>query len=348
MMDHEIAMLTKPGLEGRLLDDFGGLIALVTAEECGVLSQLIKGPVPLQDLSLPRSQGPLLIAMLSNAGLIIRRIDGRFALAPYFAAMPERGISALIARAKFTLMATQDILDGRRAFFTDPGEFMSGARTYGFFCYDRAHGTKLSNIQDTEAWVAYVTALSEAETPVLAPRIPLDGCSAMLEIGGNTGLFTLSLLDLWPNLRATILDLPAVCEIGRKYVEGEPNADRLSFHAGDARKEEWPDVAGQQVDAVCFKSVLHDWDDTSAQEMLTEAAQILPPGGRVIVCERGQVEAGLVSSGISVATNLIFAPFYRAPDWYEAYFRKLGLTVLPRQTVRLDMDFHIVAAEKPE
>lgn len=347
-MDHDITMLAEPSLEGRLLNDFVGLVAFVTAEECGLLSQLIEGPVALQDLRLPRTHGSLLIAMLSNAGLISERIDGRFALKPYFAAMPEHGISALLTRAKFTLMATQDILDGRRAFFTNPAEFMSGARTYGFFCYDRAHGTKLSNIQDSEPWVAYVTALSEAEAPILAPRMPLDGCSAMLEIGGNTGQFTLSLLDLWPNLRATILDLPAVCEIGRKYVEGEPNADRLSFHAGDARKEEWPNVAGQQIDAVCFKSVLHDWDDNSAQEMLTKAAKILPPGGRVIVCERGQVEADLVSSGISAAANLIFAPFYRAPDWYESYFRGLGLTVLPRQTVRIDMDFHIVAAEKPE
>ena len=347
-MEHEITMLAEPSLEGRLLDDFVGLVALITAEECGLLTQLIEGPVALQDFRLPRTQGPLLIAMMEKSGLLIKRLDDRFALVPYLAAMPEREIAALIVRAKFTLMATRDMLDGRRAFFSDPRGFMEGARTYGFFCYDRAHGTKLSNIQDTEAWVAYVTALSESEAPILAPHIPLDGCGAMLEIGGNTGVFALALLNRLPNLRAAILDLPAVCEIGRKYVEGEPNADRLSFHAGDARKEKWPDVAGHQVDAVCFKSVLHDWDDTSAKEMIAKAALILPPGGRVIVCERGQVEAGLECSGISIAANLVFAPFYRAPDWYEAFFRELGLTVLPRQTVRLDMDFHIVTAEKSE
>ena len=45
---------------------------------------------------------------------------------------------------------------------------------------------------------------------VLARRVDLGGCRRLLDVGGGSGAFSITLCRRWPGLRATILDFPTV------------------------------------------------------------------------------------------------------------------------------------------
>lgn len=318
----------------QLPDSFTGLIALDVAVRRGVIARLTRSPVPALEIE------PILRGLLADAGVIgFRGADA--VLAEPFAQDWAGRLDDLAVRTEFIRTTAADVALGLEDLCHDLPRFMARSRTFGLFRYDRAMGTSPVALQDTRAWTAYVEALTREEAPILAASIPLEGVEHLLEVGGNTGLFAEALLARHPTLQATVLDLPAVCALGRMRPD---RAERLSFAVGDARNGNWAEAVGA-FDAVLFKSVLHDWPDDQARHMVDTAVRALPARGRVIVCERGAwaSEAGRRTSAANLA-NLVFAPFYRDPETYEGWFRDLGCTV-QRQTISsLDMAFHVLTA----
>lgn len=340
MSDADGASPTGAALSRRLAEDLPVMVALRAVIDRGDMRALLGG-------ALAAPAGDLALAVLRGAGVVAQGDGAQWHLTPEAAALWRRNGPALEARLRFGLLAAADLIQHGGALFSDSQGFVARAATYGFFRYARALGTGAAQIEDTEPWVRYVAALNETEAPVLAPLVSLAGCRRLLEIGGNVGGFALALLARHPGLQATVLDLPAVCHIGARASAAHPAAARLRFAPGDIRSDDWPLVDGGAPDAVVFKSVLHDWDFARVPEILSRAARHLAPGGRIFIVERGPMQAEPAISGLSAATNLVFAPFYRAPEIYAGLLAGLGLVPLPPQSAVLDMTFHIIGAEKP-
>ena len=318
-------------LQDALLDEVPALSALRAALHHRLFDRL---PAPG-----PRPEEAWTVQILSERGAL-RATDAGWRPSPPMAEL-LRARDDLAALVEFTALAACDMLRHGPALSSGVQAFQSRAETFGFFRYDRARGTGAAQIEDTAPWVAYVTALSRREAPVLAPLMPLEGCTRLLEIGGNTGVMAEALLARHRSLHATVLDLPAVCQLGRTRMKPAPEP-RLTFLPGDARDTAWP-----EADAVLFKSVLHDWAPEEACGFLDKAAKHLPPGGRVIVCERGALADEPIPSGLAAAANLVFGPFYRPTTVYRGWMEAAGLRPLPPLSARLDMTFHVTAAEKP-
>ncbi|NNU80361.1 methyltransferase type 12 [Halovulum dunhuangense] len=327
--------------EARFLGDYPTLVALNAGLATGLLDRLCR-----DGLARDGAHAELLLHLLERGGAIVPRQD-RWVAGEDLARLHAIRWEGFAARLRFTAMAAADLLTGGAACFGDLPAFMAQSRTFGFFNYARALGTGAANLQDTEPWCAYVTALSELEAPVLAPLLPLEGVARLLEIGGNTGAFALGVLARWPGLHVTVLDLPAVAGLGRRHVAARGQGGRIDFVAGDMRADPLPHVAGQPPRAILFKSVLHDWPEDQARGMIARAAAHLPPGGRLIVCERGAFADEADAGGLAGAANLVFARFYRRPGFYEDAFRAAGLTLLPGRDAMLDMLFHVIAGQKP-
>ncbi|MEH6830172.1 MAG: methyltransferase [Sulfitobacter sp.] len=329
--------------ETQLLDDVPSLMALRAGLNTGVLRVLLNGPVARADIgpqtALPSDGLDTLLGLFRQCGMAGQEGD-YWHLTPAMHALMVADPIALKRRADFVALAACDVLMHGDSLLSDPQAFQRAAATFRFFRYDRALGTGAAHLEDTAPWADYVSDLTAREGPDLGPLIPLEGVGHLLEVGGNTGVFARGLLELNAGLRATVLDLPAVCHLGARR-RPEVLADRLAFLAGDAREIAWP--AG---DAVLFKSVLHDWTEEAAELMLNKAVQHVPVGGRVIICERGPIAAERVMHGATAAANLVFAQYYRPPEFYEAVLEAAGLRVLPRRSVTLDMAFHVVAGER--
>ncbi|MEH6741710.1 MAG: methyltransferase [Sulfitobacter sp.] len=329
--------------ETHLLDDIPSLMALRVGLKTGVLQVLHKGPMSRESLgaqtSLPCSGLDNLLGLFRQCGIAV--LEGKcWQLTPMMQDLMSVDPAALRRRADFVALAACDVLMHGDSLMSDPQAFQRAAATFRFFRYDRALGTGAAHLEDTAPWANYVSDLTAREVPDLVPLIPLEGMGHLLEVGGNTGVFARGLLERHRCLRATVLDLPAVCHLGAGVLPETFNT-RLAFLAGDAREIDWP-----EGDAVLFKSVLHDWTDEAAQKMINKAAQHVPVGGRVIICERGPIVEEPTMCGATASANLVFSQYYRSPSFYETAINAAGLKLLPRQSVSLDMAFHVVAGER--
>ncbi|MFT6912017.1 MAG: hypothetical protein ACJAQW_000614 [Paracoccaceae bacterium] len=356
---HRLQTLEIFEMEARLLRDAPLVVSLRIAFDGGVFDRLLRGPLASDGLGLPRDAADRLLVLLGAGGVVERHGgwhggwhgdsfgDDLWCLSPDFAVLLGLRATSFAARVRFAALALADLLNHSDDWLTQRSRFMQSAQTFRFFDYGRARETKAAALEDTAPWVRYVTALTELEGPVLAPHIPVGDCIDLLEIGGNTGAMSLALLARNDRLTATVLDLPAVCRLGEAYVAGHSDAERIAFCAADASRDDWPRPGGRPAQMVLFKSVLHDWEAPAAKKMLQRAFDYLPPGGRVVVCERGTVEDEPFSGAAPCAADLVFAGFYRTPEAYEQMLAGLGATLGERRSLRLGMTFHIVWGTKP-
>lgn len=142
-------------------------------------------------------------------------------------------------------------------------------------------------------------ALSAA-LPFLADR------RALLDVGGGSGAIPIELCRTHPSLRATVFDLPFVCELAAGKIDASGLADRVTVTPGDFLADAGlPDG----YDVILLSSILHDWDEETDRALLAKCHRALPSGGSVIVCElllneqrTGPPEAALMGMNMVVET----------------------------------------------
>jgi len=143
--------------------------------------------------------------------------------------------------------------------------------------------------EDYEAWFGdaaeaslYSESQHEASLPaaaLLAAVTDLSGCRRLLDVGGGSGAFSITLCRRYPELSATVLDFPNVVEVGRRFVTEAGLEERIGFIAGNALEVDWP--GGQDV--VLFSYVSGSVAAEGVRELYRRAHQALRPGGIVLV-----------------------------------------------------------------
>ena len=112
-----------------------------------------------------------------------------------------------------------------------------------------------------------------------AAVVDLSGARVLADIGGGTGRLLATVLSSHADLRGILYDLPEV--VAEPDAALDPLADRVEVVAGSFF-ESVPPGADRHV----LVSVLHDWDDDRARQILVHCREALAPGGRVLVVEQ--------------------------------------------------------------
>ncbi len=321
--------ISSPYPEDIYLTQFLGAMALECALRTGMIDGL-EANAPMPD----------------QAGLLLTLLDANDVtengqLTPAFQDVLRTRRDILEEKLAFLKLSALDVVTGLGALAGDLPQFMGRSETFALFRYDKADNTGPTALHETRKWVRYVSALTAAEAPYLVPHLPFENTGKILEIGGNAGAFAREILKTFAELEITILDLPAVCALGE---EDGPTA-RLSFLPGDARKDPLSMADGTSPDAILFKSVLHDWPLEHTSAMLARATEHLPPGGQLVICERGPFKAQEMP--FYMTANVVFAPFYRDEDVYLELLGELGYREIRHRPVMLEMPFNIIHARKP-
>ena len=113
----------------------------------------------------------------------------------------------------------------------------------------------------------------------LARDLDLSEAEHLLDVGGGTGAYAITLCQENPKLHATVIDFPNVAKLGREYVAEAGLEDRINFQSGDLLEADWPDDQDAVLMSYIFSSVPGD----KIGELVEHAAQVLKPGGRLIV-----------------------------------------------------------------
>ena len=112
--------------------------------------------------------------------------------------------------------------------------------------------------------------------------INLEGATYLADIGGGPGTYSALLTQKYPQLRADVLDLPAVVAVAEEIVGEMGASERVSCHAYDYYKDALPD---SPYDAALISGVLHREQPTKVQAMFAEVAARLQIGGRLWISD---------------------------------------------------------------
>ena len=113
----------------------------------------------------------------------------------------------------------------------------------------------------------------------LAERLPLQGASSLLDLGGGAGTYALAFCQAHPGLQATIFDLPHAIAVAHRVVEQGGMAHRIRFVQGDLNRDP---LAGM-YDVVFLSNVLHNFGPRQNQALMKKLFRSLHPRGSVIL-----------------------------------------------------------------
>lgn len=113
------------------------------------------------------------------------------------------------------------------------------------------------------------------------PRsVDLSHSQMLLDVGGGSAVHSIGALTVWPNLKATILDQPAVCELARHFAAQHGLAERISTRTGNFFEDPFP-----EADVHFYSQIFHDWPADKCRFLAQKSFENLPAGGRIIVHE---------------------------------------------------------------
>jgi protein-L-isoaspartate O-methyltransferase len=116
----------------------------------------------------------------------------------------------------------------------------------------------------------------------LADALDLKGRRHLLDVGGGHGAILAALLEPWPQLTATLLDLPPVIPLAGKALRERGMEGRVALVAGDFREGLPP---GEPPDAILLSQILVDLGATERTHLLESCRKHLATGGELIVHE---------------------------------------------------------------
>ncbi|GGB34934.1 O-methyltransferase [Roseibium aquae] len=113
----------------------------------------------------------------------------------------------------------------------------------------------------------------------LGKKVDLSHARTLLDVGGGTGAFSISLCKIYENLSSTILDFPTVAAVGRDFIAEEGLSDRIRYQPGNALTDPWP----QTADAVLMSYLFSGVPGKSLPGLVRQSFATLTPGGRCMV-----------------------------------------------------------------
>lgn len=329
-----MTVLTEADEISEIAFGFMGSKALFAALESGVFTHLAEGPMTPAELAtrcaLDAARAETLLTALAGLGLITSE-EGRFANSPAAEAFLVKG-------AKYD--------------FGDYLRLQVGQQMYGLLdqieaaLEDRlpedataSYADWFADPEQARLYSASQHAGSLGPARQLARQIDLSGAKRLLDVGGGTGAFSITLCKAFPELTATIVEFPNVARLGREYVAEAGLADRISFVEGNALEAEWP---GAQ-DVILMSYLFSGVPGETHEGLIARAVDNLAPGGRYLVHDfivHGD-RSGPKLAALWQLQHTAFTPKARSldEDWLMQALSRAGLkkveiaTMIPEMTM---------------
>jgi len=118
-------------------------------------------------------------------------------------------------------------------------------------------------------------------SPVVVSAFDLSNFKSFVDLGGATGHLAIAACRRYPEMRATVFDLPEAIPLARKIVAASGVADRVTIAGGDFFVDVLP--AG---DLFALGRILHDWSEEKIVKLLARIFERLPSGGGLLIAEK--------------------------------------------------------------
>ena len=107
------------------------------------------------------------------------------------------------------------------------------------------------------------------------------GGQRVMDVGGGYGELLAQILGAYPTARGVLFDMPHAISKARDHLVGRSLEGRCEFVAGDFFLS-----VPSGADLYVLKTVIHDWPDEKAREILRTCRRAMAAGARLLIIER--------------------------------------------------------------
>ncbi len=202
------------------------------------------------------------------------------------------------------------------------------------FAYFKEHPERAALFQE---------AMKEKSTAVVKSSLlayNFGKFNTIYDIGGGYGHFMLALLSKYPHLNGMVFDVPEVIDaIPQK--NGQILQTPSKLYAGD-----FFDAIPKGADAYLLKSVLHDWDDAKAEQILKNCYLAMDQSSRLLIVEVVLLpkDQSLYANCMDVLMLAITGGKERSLDSFSKMLDKAGFVI--EHITPTSTEFSIIEAKK--
>jgi cyclopropane fatty-acyl-phospholipid synthase-like methyltransferase len=166
--------------------------------------------------------------------------------------------------------------------------------------------------------LAVLHRIGRQSGPELAKRLALNEARTMLDLGGGAGTNAIAFCEVYPQLTATVFDLPATLPLAERTVKEAGMEHRVCLVAGDFNRDE----LGGPYDVILMSDVLHYQKDEANARLVRKTFSHLRPGGRLVIKDRyldasGTSPAWTTAFAVHIFVNTEQGACYRVADAME-------------------------------
>jgi hypothetical protein len=253
------------------------LFAAHTLDVFGLLSDR-DGATPAElakQLGIAERPAEMLLTGCASLGLLAKR-DGRYVNAPLADEYLVRGRPHYFG-------GFRDLQDKR--LYASWGRLVEAVRTNRPVGWDSDRQRSFFDTDDPAITIGFYEAMHSLSTPTaqaLAGLIDFRVYHHLLDLGGGSAAFDIELCRLFPDLRATVFDLPGVVEFAAGKIADADLADRITTQAGDLFDD---DAYPPGHDVALLSLILHSFTENQDREILDKCFHALPSGGTALISE---------------------------------------------------------------
>ena len=180
----------------------------------------------------------------------------------------------------------------------------------------------------------------------LAAQYDFSQCRKLLDIGCGSGGLAMALTEVYPQLEATVVDLPNVTPITRRFVTEAGAAHRIEVISANIVENPLP----ISFDVVVLKAFLQVLSPDAARRALKHVHACMDPGGAVYIMGAGILDDSRVTPRELAVQNIVFLNLYDegqayTESEYRSWLIEAGFDEVRRD--RLCDGGSVIVARKP-
>ena len=326
-MSPEGSQAAPPGGDGavlrQLIMGFRTTQMIYVAAKLGIADRLAEGPQNADALAQAVGAAPRplyrLLRALASIGIFAETAQGAFELTPN-----ARLLQSEVAGS----LRTTALLYGEGLFWDAYGRMLHSVRT-GEPAFEHAHGEPLfahlaKHPDAASLFHQGMSGFSDQEMTAILAAYDFSGFANVVDVGGGQGALVAALLKKYPQMRGTVLDLETVADGAQRLLADAGLTERATFITGD-----FFGPIPRGGDLYLLKSVIHNWNDAAAANILRGCRRAMSNDARVIVIER-VIPAGNVPSEATlfdINMLVVLGSQERTEPEYRALFHQAGFAL---------------------
>ena len=201
------------------------------------------------------------------------------------------------------------------------------------------------NKKEKDEWVeAFIAAMHYRgvnQGKILSMMIDLTNVRKMLDVGGGSAAFSIEIVKKNPSIQATVLDLPHVISLTKKYVEEENLSANFEFIEGDYLAKDFSGI----YDLILLSAIVHINNYEQNKSLIKKCADSLNKNGMIIINDFVMNEDRTQPShGALFALNMLVGTAngdtYTEKEMKE-WFQSAGITSVERKNTSFGSDLMI-------